>query len=71
MFSYGINFIRKSDVLEIEPKATTLSTQDYLSYFYYSGLWWVTYICMHVCMYCKYVYKQDNIIVTSTVFSLT
>ena len=39
MFSYGINFIRKSDILEIAPKATILSTQDYLSYFYYSGLW--------------------------------
>eukprot|EP01036_Dinobryon_divergens_P030923 gene30923-40247_t len=38
MFSYGISFIRKSDILEIEPKATKLSTQDYLSYFYYSGL---------------------------------
>lgn len=38
MFSYAIKTISKENILEIDPKQTSITTSDYCRYFYYSGL---------------------------------
>lgn len=38
LYFYGVSFIRKTQVLEIQPKANSLTPLDYLKYFYYCGM---------------------------------
>ena len=41
MYTLAADFLLNNDVLEINPKETSLTPQDFLEYFYYAGLWYV------------------------------
>ena len=39
MYTLASDFLLANDILEIDPKETSLTSQDFLEYFYYAGLW--------------------------------
>lgn len=39
MYSAGIQFVEEHEVLTIDTDSNTLSSLDYLKYFYYAGCW--------------------------------
>jgi hypothetical protein len=41
-YHVGEDFFNKNEILMIDPRSSNLQSADYLAYFYYGGLWYIS-----------------------------